>query len=168
MVEATFVWYIGRYSIDYRFGSSNWLERSTCYECVWNWTLGYVRGSDPWYMKRVVDYGISKESLIIDADRAYPMVAINPRPPVFMVIGTGGLSRTWLSGMDLDTSVWWSVASLPAIFGALIVLPIAGLARRLHSNMAGIVAAWLIALMLVISVTQLLVLLITMRLQCCS
>ena len=69
-------------------------------------------------------------------------------PPLFSwSLALGGLSLSWLSGMDLDTSVWWSVASLPAIFGALIVLPIAGLARRLHSNMAGIVAAWLIALM---------------------
>ena len=106
-------------------------------------------GSDPWYMKRVVDYVVYQKShLIVDADRAYPMVAINPRPPLFSwSLALGGLSLSWLSGMDLDTSVWWSVASLPAIFGALIVLPIAGLARRLHSNMAGIVAAWLIALM---------------------
>ena len=106
-------------------------------------------GSDPWYMKRVVDYVVYQKShLIIDADRAYPMVAINPRPPLFSwSLALGGLFLSWLSGMSLETSVWWSVASLPAIFGALIVLPIAGLARKLHSNMAGIVAAWLIALM---------------------
>ncbi len=106
-------------------------------------------GSDPWYMKRVVDYVVLQKShLIIDADRAYPMVAINPRPPLFSwSLALGGLFLSWLSGMTLETSVWWSVASLPAIFGALIVLPIAGLARKLHSNMAGIVAAWLIALM---------------------
>ncbi len=106
-------------------------------------------GSDPWYMKRVVDYVVLQKShLIIDADRAYPMVAINPRPPLFSwSLALGGLFLSWLSGMTLETSVWWSVASLPAIFGALIVLPIAGLARKLHSNMAGIVSAWLIALM---------------------
>ena len=106
-------------------------------------------GSDPWYMKRVVDYVVYQKShLIIDADRAYPMVAINPRPPLFSwSLALGGLFLHWLSGMSLETSVWWSVASLPAIFGALIVLPIAGLARKLHSNMAGIFAAWLIALM---------------------
>jgi asparagine N-glycosylation enzyme membrane subunit Stt3 len=100
-------------------------------------------------MKRVVDYVVLQKShLIIDADRAYPMVAINPRPPLFSwSLALGGLFLSWLSGMTLETSAWWSVASLPAIFGALIVLPIAGLARKLHSNMAGIVAAWLIALM---------------------
>ena len=106
-------------------------------------------GSDPWYMKRVVDYVIAERShLIIDSDRAYPMIAINPRPPLFSwSLALGGILLSWLTGMSIDTSVWWSVASLPAIFGALIVLPIAGLARKLHSNMAGIVAAWLIALM---------------------
>ena len=106
-------------------------------------------GSDPWYMKRVVDYVVAERShLIIDSDRAYPMVAINPRPPLFSwSLALGGLLLSWLTGMSLETSVWWSVAGLPAIFGALIVLPIAGLARKLHSNMAGIVAAWLIALM---------------------
>ena len=106
-------------------------------------------GSDPWYMKRVVDYVVAERShLIIDSDRAYPMIAINPRPPLFSwSLALGGLLLSWLTGMSLETSVWWSVATLPAIFGALIVLPIAGLARKLHSNMAGIVAAWLIALM---------------------
>ena len=106
-------------------------------------------GSDPWYMKRVVDYVVAERShLIIDSDRAYPMIAINPRPPLFSwSLALGGILLSWLSGMAMEESVWWSVASLPAIFGALIVLPIAGLARKLHSNMAGIVAAWLIALM---------------------
>ena len=106
-------------------------------------------GSDPWYMKRVVDYVVAERShLIVDSDRAYPMIAINPRPPLFSwSLALGGILLSWLSGMSLETSVWWSVAALPAIFGALIVLPIAGLARKLHSNMAGIVAAWLIALM---------------------
>ena len=106
-------------------------------------------GSDPWYMKRIVDYVVAERShLIIDSDRAYPMIAINPRPPLFSwSLALGGILLSWLSGMAMEESVWWSVASLPAVFGALIVLPIAGLARKLHSNMAGIVAAWLIALM---------------------
>ena len=41
-------------------------------------------GSDPWYMKRVVDYVIAERShLIFDHDRAYPTGGINPRPPLF-------------------------------------------------------------------------------------
>jgi len=106
-------------------------------------------GSDPWYMKRVVDYIIAERShFIFDHDRAYPMGAINPRPPLFSwSLALGGFALSWLLEMPAEEAVWWSVAAFPAIFGALIVLPLAAMARRIHSNTAGIVTAWLIALM---------------------
>ena len=45
-----------------------------------HWDL--TGGSDPWYMKRVVDYVIAERShLIFDHDRSYPLGGINPRPP---------------------------------------------------------------------------------------
>ena len=106
-------------------------------------------GSDPWYMKRVVDYVIAERShLIFDHDRAYPTGGINPRPPLFSwSLALGGLSLSWILEIPADQAVWWSMAALPAIYGALIVLPIAGIASRAHSKRAGIIAAWLIALM---------------------
>ena len=106
-------------------------------------------GSDPWYMKRVVDYIVAERShFIFDADRAYPSGGINPRPPLFSwCLALGGLALEWLTGTPAEEVVWWSVAGFPAIFGALIVLPIAGIAHRLHSAQAGVIAAWLMALM---------------------
>ena len=106
-------------------------------------------GSDPWYMKRVVDYIVAEHAhFIFDADRSYPSGGINPRPPLFSwCLALGGLALEWLTGITADEVVWWSVAGLPAIFGALIVLPVAGIANRLHSAQAGIFAAWLMALM---------------------
>ena len=106
-------------------------------------------GSDPWYMKRVVDYVIAERShLIFDHDRAYPSGGINPRPPLFSwSLALGGLALSWILEMPADQAVWWSMSSLPAIYGALIVLPIAGIATRAHSKRAGMIAAWLIALM---------------------
>ncbi|MEC8938757.1 MAG: STT3 domain-containing protein, partial [Candidatus Thermoplasmatota archaeon] len=106
-------------------------------------------GSDPWYMKRVVDYIVAEHShFIFDADRSYPSGGINPRPPLFSwCLALGGLALEWLTGITADEIVWWSVAGFPAIFGALIVLPVSGIANRLHSSQAGIVAAWLMALM---------------------
>ena len=106
-------------------------------------------GSDPWYMKRVVDYIVAEQShFIFDADRSYPRGGINPRPPLFSwCLALGGLALHWLTGIAADDVVWWSVAGLPAIFGALIVLPVAGIANRMHSAQAGIIAAWLMALM---------------------
>ncbi len=106
-------------------------------------------GSDPWYMKRVVDYIVAEHAhFIFDADRSYPSGGINPRPPLFSwCLALGGLALEWLTGIAAEEVVWWSVAGLPAIFGALIVLPVAGIANRLHSAQAGIFAAWLMALM---------------------
>ena len=106
-------------------------------------------GSDPWYMKRVVDYVIAERShLIFDHDRAYPMGGINPRPPLFSwSLALGGLALSWLLEISAEEAVWWSVAVLPAIYGALIVFPISGISSRVHSRNAGIISAWLIALM---------------------
>jgi len=106
-------------------------------------------GSDPWYMKRVVDYVIAERShLIFDHDRAYPAGGINPRPPLFSwSLALGGLALSWILEIPADQAVWWSMSALPAVYGALIVLPIAGIASRAHSRRAGIIAAWLIALM---------------------
>ena len=106
-------------------------------------------GSDPWYMKRVVDYVIAERShLIFDHDRAYPTGGINPRPPLFSwSLALGGIAISWILEIPTDQAVWWSMAALPAIYGALIVLPIAGIASRAHDKRSGIIAAWLIALM---------------------
>jgi asparagine N-glycosylation enzyme membrane subunit Stt3 len=106
-------------------------------------------GSDPWYMKRVVDYVIAERShLIFDHDRAYPLGGINPRPPLFSwSLALGGLGLSWLLEIPAEQAVWWSISALPAIYGALIVIPIAGIATRVHSRTAGIISAWLIALM---------------------
>ena len=106
-------------------------------------------GSDPWYMKRVVDYVIAERShLIFDHDRAYPLGGVNPRPPLFSwSLALGGLGLSWLLEIPAEEAVWWSMSALPAIYGALIVIPIAGIATRVHSRTAGIFSAWLIALM---------------------
>ena len=50
-------------------------------------------------------------------------------------------------GVSAENAVWWSVAALPAIYGALIVFPVGGMAREVFGKGAGVLAAWLIALM---------------------
>ena len=92
-------------------------------------------GSDPWYMKRVIDYVVAERShFIFDSDRSYPMGVINPRPPLFSwSLALGGLGLNWLTGLSQEQMVWWSVSAMPAVYGALIVLPLAGIARRVHS-----------------------------------
>ena len=106
-------------------------------------------GSDPWYMLRTVEYIIAEHNhFIIDMDRSYPLGAINPRPPLFSwSLALGGMLLAPLLGVPTSEAVWWSVGALPAIYGALCVLPIAGIGNRFFGRATGAVAAWLIALM---------------------
>ena len=111
-----------------------------------SWDL--TGGSDPWYMKRVVDYVVAENAhLIWDADRNYPVGGINPRPPLFTwSMALVAMLLTNL-GMNSDESVWYAMLALPAIFGALIVFPMAGIAKDNFGKGAGVIAAWLIAFM---------------------
>lgn len=111
-----------------------------------NWDM--TGGSDPWYMKRVVDYILANNAhLVIDADRYYPIGGINPRPPLFswsMAVGAM-LLEPFLS--NPEDAIWWSMLGLPAIYGALTVFPIASMAKDHFGKGAGVLAAWLIAFM---------------------
>ncbi len=103
-------------------------------------------GSDPWYMKRVVDYILAQNAhLVFDADRFYPIGGINPRPPLFSwSLAIGAMILQPFLGED---AVWWSMLALPAIYGALTILPVATIARDHFGKAAGVIAAWLIAFM---------------------
>ncbi len=106
-------------------------------------------GSDPWYMKRAIDYILAQNShFVIDMDRAYPVGSINPRPPLFSwTLALGGvLLDPFLEG-DVHDAAWWSIAGMPAVYGALTVLPIAATCKRFFGTGAGAIGAWLIALM---------------------
>jgi len=105
-------------------------------------------GSDPWYMKRVVDYIIANNAhLVYDADRFYPIGGINPRPPLFswsMAVG-GMLLKPFIA--NPEDAVWFSMLGLPAVYGALTVFPIAAIAKDHFGKGAGVLAAWLVAFM---------------------
>ena len=111
-----------------------------------NWDM--TGGSDPWYMKRVVDYILANNAhLVVDADRFYPIGGINPRPPLFswsMAVGAMLLEPFLNTPED---AVWWSMLALPAVYGALTVFPIASMAKDHFGKGAGVLAAWLIAFM---------------------
>ncbi|MBT5726634.1 MAG: hypothetical protein HOI75_02285 [Euryarchaeota archaeon] len=110
-------------------------------------TWDMTGGSDPWYMKRVVDYILANNAhLIFDADRTYPIGGINPRPPLFTwsIAVLASLLQPFVGSED---AVWWSMLTLPAIYGAFTILPVAAIAREHINEKAGVVAAWLIAFM---------------------
>ena len=109
-----------------------------------NWDM--TGGSDPWYMKRVVDYILANNAhLVFDADRAYPLGGVNPRPPLFT--WSIAIVAMILEPMLGDDAVWYAILGLPAIYGALTIFPIATIAKDNFGKSAGVVAAWLIAFM---------------------
>ena len=109
-----------------------------------NWDM--TGGSDPWYMKRVVDYILANNAhLIFDADRSYPLGGVNPRPPLFTwSIALASMALEPMLGPD---AVWIAILGLPAIYGALTIFPIAAIAKDNFGKSTGVVAAWLIAFM---------------------
>jgi asparagine N-glycosylation enzyme membrane subunit Stt3 len=110
-----------------------------------NWDM--TGGSDPWYMKRVVDYILANNAhMIVDADRFYPVGGINPRPPIFTwsIAVVAMLLEPFFANGD---AVWWAILSLPAIYGALTILPVAIIAREHVGVKAAVIAAWLLAFM---------------------
>ena len=110
-----------------------------------NWDM--TGGSDPWYMKRVVDYILANNAhMIFDSDRHYPIGGINPRPPIFtwsIAVVASILNPFFSDG----SAVWWAILSLPAVYGSLTILPVAFIAREHINEKAAVVAAWLIAFM---------------------
>jgi len=110
-----------------------------------NWDM--TGGSDPWYMKRVVDYILANNAhMIVDADRSYPIGGINPRPPIFTwsIAVVAMILEPFFANGD---AVWWAILSLPAIYGALTILPVAIIAREHIGEKAAVIAAWLLAFM---------------------
>ena len=111
-----------------------------------DWDL--TGGSDPWYMKRVVDYILLQNAhLVFDADKLHPLGGINPRPPLFVwAIALLAMILEPFSHARRRGLVGYGFG--PAIFGALTVFPVAAIARDHVSKPAAVIAAWLIAMML--------------------
>ncbi len=111
-----------------------------------SWDL--TGGSDPWYMKRIVEYIIAENAhLIWDADRNYPVGGINPRPPLFS--WSMAFVAMLLSSLGIESAdaVWYAMLALPAVYGALTIFPMASIAKDNFGKGAGVISAWLIAFM---------------------
>ena len=111
-----------------------------------SWDL--TGGSDPWYMKRIVEYILAENAhLIWDADRNYPVGGINPRPPLFSWSMAFVAMLLTSIGIESADAVWYAMLALPAIYGALTIFPMASIAKDNFGKGAGVISAWLIAFM---------------------
>ena len=103
-------------------------------------------GNDPWYHMRIVEYILHNypHALTYDAFTHFPYGNFQPYGPLYdqaiaftsIVLGLGHPS------MDLVNTVG---AYFPAVLGALVVIPVYFIGKRLHNRGTGILAALIIA-----------------------
>lgn len=117
----------------------------------------YLSGPDPYYNMRIIDetlYGensgqyqfySSKDPLL-----NYPLGRSGARAPLFNMI-TIGFSRLLTPFMDEIDAVGYSMQFIPALFGALLVIPAYMIGKTLFGKKEGILAALLIALIYTVS-----------------
>lgn len=110
-----------------------------------NWLLS---GNDPDYHKRAVDHLDTTHSwLAWDPLQNYPGGAPNPNPPGFetsMLLFGYLLTPFAPNG---HTAVWWGTEFGGAIWASLMVIPVFFVGREMFGRKAGLIAAFLIAVM---------------------
>ena len=106
-------------------------------------------GSDPYYHKRAVDWVIHKhEHLGFDPMLNYPIGIPNPRPPVFdWSLALTGIIVSPFFGGNVDRATWWATEFMPALWGALIVIPVYLIGRESFNKRTGLIGAFFISLM---------------------
>ncbi|MCX6667456.1 MAG: glycosyltransferase family 39 protein [Euryarchaeota archaeon] len=109
----------------------------------------YLSGPDPYYNMRLVNgtletgkypYYSTKDPLL-----NYPLSTTGGRPPFLnmMAISFSRILTPFMSEVD---AVGYSMQFVPALFGALLVFPVYFIGEALFGKKAGLVAAFLIAL----------------------
>ena len=106
-------------------------------------------GSDPYYMKRTIDWITTHhEHQIHDPMLNYPTGIPNPRPPGFVwtIAVTGMVISPFFDG-DVEEATWWATLFIPALFGALTVIPVYLIGKESFNKRTGLLAAFLLAIM---------------------
>lgn len=120
-------------------------------------TLGekyFLSGPDPYYNMRLVEETVKRGYYPFTTPHAtggddpllnYPVGQRGARPPLFNMIAVGSalVLQNFMSTVD---ALGWSMLFLPAIYGALLIFPIYGIARTLFNRKVGLIAALLVAI----------------------
>jgi len=111
----------------------------------------YLSGPDPYYNMRLVDetlYGenAGKYPFYSDLDPLlnYPLGRSGSRAPLFNMLAIG-FSRLLTPFMDEIDAVGYSMQFIPALFGALLIIPVYLIGKTLFGKKEGLLAALLIA-----------------------
>jgi asparagine N-glycosylation enzyme membrane subunit Stt3/protocatechuate 3,4-dioxygenase beta subunit len=109
----------------------------------------YLSGPDPYYNMRLVENTVETGRFPYfsqnDPLLAYPFGKSGGRAPL-LVMSAIGFSKLLTPFMSEADAVGYSMQFVPALFGALLVFPIYFIGKTLFGRKAGLVAAFLIAL----------------------
>ncbi|RLF64000.1 MAG: hypothetical protein DRN33_03020 [Thermoplasmata archaeon] len=113
----------------------------------------YLAGPDPYYNARLVETTVKTGHYPYlggihggeDPLLNYPIGRSGGRPPLFnmITVGVGGLLSPFVGETD---GLGYAMQFLPAIYGALLVIPVYMIGSRVFNRKAGILAAFMVAL----------------------
>lgn len=106
-------------------------------------------GSDSYYHMRVIDHVTDTgHHLYLDPLLNYPLGMRNARPPLYdWSVAIVGMLLSSITGMATSSAVGYSLVLSTAVWGALTTIPVYLITRAAFGNKAGIIAAFLFALM---------------------
>ncbi len=106
-------------------------------------------GSDSYYHQRVIGYvEDTGNHLVNDPMLNYPMGVRNMRPPLYdWSVAVTSMFMSGISGMSITDSTGFTLLFSTAFWGALTCIPVYMLTRAAFGNRAGLLAAFLFAIM---------------------
>ena len=112
----------------------------------------YLSGPDPYYNMRLIDETLYGENAgkypfysEVDPLLNYPLGRSGSRPPLFNMMAIG-FSRLLNPFMNEADAIGLSMQFIPALFGALLIIPVYFIGKTLFGKKEGILAALFIAL----------------------
>ena len=113
----------------------------------------YLAGPDPYYNMRLLQVTLKTGHFPFmggahgekDPLLNYPLGGSGGRPPLFtmLAIGFGKLLSIFIDEQD---AMGYAMQFLPALYGALIVIPVYFIGRIIFNRKVGIIAAWIVPL----------------------
>ncbi|MHC1680944.1 MAG: carboxypeptidase regulatory-like domain-containing protein [Methanomassiliicoccales archaeon] len=106
-------------------------------------------GSDSYYHMRVIDHAVDTgDHLVWDDMLNYPNGMRNPRPPLYdWSVAVVGMLLSTITGLAINDAVGLSLVFSTAVWGALTVIPVYMLGRAAFGRKAGMLGAFIFALM---------------------
>ncbi|MCG7844728.1 MAG: glycosyltransferase family 39 protein, partial [Methanomassiliicoccales archaeon] len=106
-------------------------------------------GSDSYYHMRVIDHVVDTGQHLMNDDLLnYPNGMRNPRPPLYdWSVAVFGMFASSVTGVSITDAVGMSLIFSTAAWGALTVIPVYMLGKAAFGRKAGILGAFLFALM---------------------